>query len=270
MALTEFQRRICRLLAESRKKTGESYVAGGAALNEILRSPRISRDIDLFHDTEEALARTWVSDREIIEGEGLAVHTLRELPSYVEATVSSDTDTVLVQWTRDSAFRFFPLVENDELGLTLHPLDLATNKTLALVGRLEVRDWVDLLASTAGIQSLGYLAWAACGKDPGFSPTAVLEHAARSARYSADEVSALAFEGSPPDAGELSRRWRDELESAREIVAALPAAEVGKCVLAESRSLFRGRARELRKALDEDRVLFHPGRIRGAWPDVRA
>ena len=36
------------------------------------------------------------------------------------------------------SFRFFPLVEHEELGLTLHPFGLATNKVLALIGRLEV------------------------------------------------------------------------------------------------------------------------------------
>lgn len=36
-------------------------------------------------------------------------------------------------------------MEHEDLGLTLHPFDLATNKVLALVGRLEVRDWVDVL-----------------------------------------------------------------------------------------------------------------------------
>ena len=55
MALTEYQRSVCRLLAGNRIRSGESYVAGGAALNELLRAPRLSRDIDLFHDTEQAL-----------------------------------------------------------------------------------------------------------------------------------------------------------------------------------------------------------------------
>jgi hypothetical protein len=45
-----------------------------------------------------------------------------------------------MEWARDSAFRFFPLVENSELGLVLHPFDLAVNKVLALVGRGEARD----------------------------------------------------------------------------------------------------------------------------------
>ena len=55
MALTEFQRTVCRLIAKNRLVTEGSYVAGGAALNTLLDAPRLSRDIDLFHDTVEAL-----------------------------------------------------------------------------------------------------------------------------------------------------------------------------------------------------------------------
>ena len=58
-------------------------------------------------------------------------------------------------------------MEHEQLGLTLHPFDLATNKVLAMVGRLEVRDWVDVINADRRLQPLGYLLWAACGKDPG-------------------------------------------------------------------------------------------------------
>ena len=51
MALTLLQRRICRLVADERKRSGESYVAGGGALNELLAGTRKSRDVDLFHDS---------------------------------------------------------------------------------------------------------------------------------------------------------------------------------------------------------------------------
>ncbi len=60
------------------------------------------------------------------------------------------------------------------------------------------RDFVDTLACDSEVQPLGYLAWAACGKDPGFSPTAILELAARSARYSKTELRGLDFEGEAP------------------------------------------------------------------------
>ncbi len=71
----------------------------------------------------------------------------------------------------------------DRYRAPLHPFDLATNKVLALAGQLEPRDWVDVILSGERLQPLGYLAWAACGKDPGFNPAAILEHAARASRY---------------------------------------------------------------------------------------
>ena len=37
MSLTDYQRRVCRLLAAERIARGERYVAGGAALNELLK-----------------------------------------------------------------------------------------------------------------------------------------------------------------------------------------------------------------------------------------
>ncbi|MEO6324927.1 MAG: hypothetical protein ABIT01_01205 [Thermoanaerobaculia bacterium] len=269
MALTQFQRAVCRLIAENRVAQGESYVAGGVALNLALHASRISRDIDLFHDTQEALAASWDADRRLLLANGYDVAVATERPAYVEAVVTKDEGSVLVQWVRDSAYRFFPLVRDDELGLTLHPLDLATNKTLALVGRLEVRDWVDLIGCHERIQQLGYLAWAACGKDPGFSPRSILEHARRSSHYSAPEVQELSFDDPPPDAGELSRAWRAMLREADEIVSLLPVEEAGKCVISGSGALFAGAPAEARVAVAASEIHFHAGTIRGVLPTIR-
>jgi hypothetical protein len=67
MALTKYQIEVIRLLAESRKKAGIRYIAGGVALNQVLNAPRVSQDIDVFRDTEEALWKTWISDRGLLE-----------------------------------------------------------------------------------------------------------------------------------------------------------------------------------------------------------
>jgi hypothetical protein len=143
---------------------------------------RLSRDLDVFHDTLEAVARTWDRDRAMLEAAGYRVAAVRERPGYVEALCSRDGHDVAVEWARDSAFRFFPLIEDGDLGLALHPFDLATNKVLALIGRAEARDWVDVIACHERLQPLAYLAWAASGKDPGFTPSGILDHARRSAR----------------------------------------------------------------------------------------
>jgi len=268
MAVTDFQRGICRLLARTRIEQGDSYIAGGVALNTLIGAKRVSRDIDLFHDTREALAATWDSDRQQLLSHSYQVEVRRERPTYVEALVRRGDEAVILEWVCDSAYRFFPLVEHPDFGLTMHPFDLATNKVLALVGRVEVRDWVDTMACSERLQHLGYLAWAATGKDPGYSPTFLLGEARRSARYSAAEVTALAFQGSPPDAAQLSLRWNEMLAEADDIIEQLPVSEVGKCVLSARGELFRGTAENLAEALRRGDVAFHAGSIRGAMPTI--
>jgi hypothetical protein len=63
------QRTACRLIAGQRLDSGESYVAGGT---------RISRDIDLFHDTTEAVVASWQADRKLLESHGYQVRAHRE------------------------------------------------------------------------------------------------------------------------------------------------------------------------------------------------
>jgi len=122
----EFQRAICRLLADRRRRSGESYVAGGAALNQWLAASRLSQDIDLFHDSEEALAVSWAADRDLLEASHYTLTVLRQAPAFVEALIAGSGSQVIIQWVRDSAYRFFPLLDDDVFGLVLHPFDLAS------------------------------------------------------------------------------------------------------------------------------------------------
>lgn len=269
MALTEFQRSVCRLIARQRLESGESYVAGAVALNTLVGAARISRDIDLFHDKTEAVASSWKVDSELLRFHGFEISIQKEREGFVEAEVCKDRQSVIMQWTADSAFRFFPLMQHEDFGLTLHPFDLATNKVLALVGRLEARDWIDVINCHDRIQPLGYLAWAASGKDPGFSPAAILEQASRSARYSQIEIDTLSFAGGAPNAAKLSQRWHAILSEAREIVASLPPTEIGKCVLDKSANLFVAGVEQMREGLANQSVKFHSGSLYGAFPQLR-
>lgn len=265
MAVTPFQAAVLKLLAARRKERGESYVAGGVALNALLAAPRRSRDIDLFHDTGEALKATWAMDRETLLVAGYDVQPLREAPAFVEAVVSQGPERTAMQWVRDSAYRFFPLLEDDLMGLTLHPFDLATNKVLAMVGRVEARDWIDILTCDRRLQPFGYLVWAACGKDPGYSPPSLLALAGRH-HYSQAEVDALDFEGDAPSAAVLGRAWHAALESAVAVCDQLPAEAVGTCVVTADADLFRGSPVDLGQALKHGALRFHTGRIGGSWP----
>jgi hypothetical protein len=115
----------------------QTDIAGGA-LTVALAAQRVSRDLDIFHDTVAAVSESWDADRRLLESAGCTVQPRRERLGFVEAAVTRDGDTLTVEWVRDSAYRFFQLVEHDELGLALHPFDLATNKVLALIGRSPV------------------------------------------------------------------------------------------------------------------------------------
>lgn len=268
MAVTEFQRTVLNLIAENRKRLGVSYVAGGVALNQLIKNPRISRDIDIFHDTEEAVHSAWTIDKHQLTKHGYDVNEVRILPSFIEALVKKEQNTVLMQWTRDSAFRFFPLQEDSLFGLTLHPFDLATNKVLALAGRLEVRDWIDVMQCHDNLQNLGYLFWAACGKDAGFNPKSLLAEAKRSSHYSVEEINRLSFEAPIPEPHKLGEHWRSILEEAGHIITFLPPEQAGTCVIDIKGNLFTGNPEHLEEALQAGRLRFHQGSIRGAYPKL--
>lgn len=270
MPVTAIQRDICAILAATRRKAGESYVAGFLAINVLLDGRRYSEDIDLFHETEEALASSWSQDREELLKAGFTVNTVRESTYLVRADVSRGNETTTLDWANDSAFRFFPLVEHEQLGLALHPFDLATNKVLALVGRLYPRDWIDLILCCDRLQPLGYLAWAAAGKDPGLSPTFILTEARRSSRYTQVELNKLEYDGEPADAAYLGAKWRTMLEEADRVVALLPAEHVGEALLDSEFNLLRAGYEDLEKLLANDSVRFHAGRIKGAFPVLRS
>jgi hypothetical protein len=269
MALTQFQEQICHLLANNRKAEGDAYVAGGVVLNTILEASRVSRDIDLFHDTDEALKRSWTADRQLLEKEEYQVEIIHERPAYVEALVSKLTDKVVIQWTRDSAFRFFPLIEDDLFGLVLHPLDLATNKCLALAGRLEPRDWIDMITCHRKLQPLGYLVWAACGKDVGFSPERILAETKRSTRFSREELMTLDFIEPIPQFQELASVWKTAVAEAECICETLPEDMLGTCVLDTQGNLMCASPDKLLQLLTSGEVLFHQGHIGGVLPTIR-
>jgi len=119
------------------------------------------------------------------------------------------------------------------------------------------------------LQPLGYLVWAACGKDPGFSPASLLAEAGRSGRYSQPELNELAFEGSAPDARDLGAKWHRMLSEAQTIVEALPSHESGKAVLDRQGAPYRQPPETLNADLQEHTVVFHEGRIGGVWPVFR-
>ena len=267
MALTAFQEEILRLLAHNRVVNAESYVAGGLALNYKLSTPRLSRDIDIFHDSKAAMVRSWEMDRDTLVKNGFEVKPLRILEYFIEAEVSKGARRMEIQWGTDSAYRFFPLQPDPVVGFTLHPLDLAANKLSALVGRAEPRDWIDVITAIRELQPLACLLSVACGKDPGFSPTSMLEYVARR-HYNQVEIDEKIIPKGTYDAAALCRFWHEEVERTRSILECFPRAEAGKAVMTKDGKLFKGDAEALKSALAAGELEFHEGTIGGAWPRV--
>ena len=101
--------------------------------------------------------------------------------TFRKARVTRTGETGEVDWAADSAFRFFPIERDPLLGWRLHRFDVATNKALALSARSETRDYVDMV-ELHQTYPLAAICWAACGKDPGFSPLSLLKMMRRFAR----------------------------------------------------------------------------------------
>ncbi len=224
MPLTPFQREVFATLR--RHRSPDSFVFGASVLNAAPNTPRFSRDIDLCHDTALAVAETAAADEAALAAAGYSVAWALRQPTFHRATVSSDDGSVKLEWVYDSAFRFYPVEPDDELGYRLHFFDAATNKLLALSGRAEPRDFVDAIHLHESYLSLGTLAWAAAGKDGGLNPRMILDLAERFARYRQEEIDALHL-NAPLSLPELKAKWSDALEDGRRLIDRLPALDAG-------------------------------------------
>lgn len=224
MPLTAFQREIFRHIAANRSP--DSYVAGATVLHRAADSPRFSQDADIFHDAGERVALAAETDIKTLLDRGFAVERTLLTPAFQRATVTRGGEALQLEWALDSAFRFFPVQTDEELGYTLHLGDLATNKILALAGRWEARDFVDALYLHERYASFGLLAWAAAGKDPGLTPPFILEQAARFNRLNPHELAAV-IGPAELDLPKMKQDWLSILSEARETIGRLPPHEMG-------------------------------------------
>lgn len=154
-------------------------------------SKRFSNDLDYFHDSEERVASAFAADRLVLEAAGYAIEVGLNQSGLIRAIVSKAAEATKVEWAHDSAWRFLPPLKDPLVGFVLHPVDLAVNKLLALVGRDEPRDFLDIMYAHTNVLSLGALSWAAAGKDPGFTPTLLLGLLKRRGRVRPEDFAAL-------------------------------------------------------------------------------
>jgi len=259
--LTEFQRGILALLAPSRSP--DSYLAGGAALHFTPNSLRYSNDLDFFHDSAVRVTTAWRNDSALLEGAGYEVTVEISQPGFVRAIVGRDGEATRIDWAHDSAWRFMPPVRDPLGGYLLHPIDLAVNKTLALAGRDEVRDFVDIIHVHETVLSLGGLVWAAVGKDPGFTPLSLLELLKRRGRFRPEELARLDL-AVPVDLPAFKRTWLGALEEAERFVRSRPPGELGCLYYAPTAGRFVVPDPDI--PLETQGVVPHFGRPGGVLP----
>ncbi len=261
MPLGKFESQVLRVIAHNR--TPESHVAGATILNREENSPRVSRDIDLFHDTEDVLMQAFQTDVESLTAETYQVTVQNDSPSFKRALVSKDNQTTRIEWARDSAFRFFPAEPDPHLGYCLNCWDAATNKVLAAAGRAAIRDYVDLLHLHAHTLSIGALVWAAAAKDVGLSPGFILEEMQRMQKYPAEEYLKLHMV-KLCDPVHLKKIWLEAMREARELFDILMDLE------APYGCFFLGKdgAPQTPTAETLPNLKPHYGSRRGCWPRI--
>lgn len=235
MPLTPFQQ---RLLADlTRDRSADSHLAGGAAMHIAPNSLRYSNDLDFFHDSDARVASTFATDRGRLDALGYTTLVEISQPGFIRAIVQHGDDQTRVDWAHDSAWRFLPLVRDPVGGWLLHPVDLAINKTLALAGRDEPRDFVDMLYAHDTILPVGALCWAAVGKDPGFTPLSLLELLKRRSRYRPEDFARLELV-KPFDLVAAKSQWLTALSAAEEFIRRRPPDEIGCLYWSTARATF--------------------------------
>ncbi len=261
MPLGDFERDVLRLIAANRNP--DSFVAGATVLHQAPESLRCSRDVDVFHDTVESLAVAVEADTAALRAAGYEIEMAGSQETFRRAIVRKSGEQTKLEWAFDSAFRFFPVEADAQLGWRLHFWDAATNKVLALFGRETIRDYVDCVFLHRSHLHIGALIWAAAGKDAGLTPEMILDWARRTTRYQQEDLDQLQLTR-PVDLHELKLVWLQATAEAAALFQKLPMADMGCFYLDAAGSPVCPDP----SAPGFPHLTRHFGSLKGAWPRV--
>ncbi len=208
--LSPLQEQVAEIIAGLDEAEGFA-LAGGAALIARGDVHRQTRDLDFFGLTTDAVDRLVPAVDRALRDAGLVVHHVQVNPGFARLIVESGDDRTELDLGADA--RLFP-AEPGRLAPTLSGEELAVDKVLALFGRAEARDFVDLMAVEPryGLERLCTLA---AEKDLGFSLAVFADMLSRFDRLRRDE-----FELDDAQYEQLrlhTARWREQsVELARQ------------------------------------------------------
>ncbi len=191
--LSPLQERLVRLFF-SLPDTADFALAGGSALVYRAVVDRSTRDLDFFVPIQGVVRSTSERFEARLVSEGFQFRVVRSAPSFVRLVVSQGQDEVVVDLGYD--FRLHD-PERTAIGNVLSLPDLAADKLLALFGRAEARDYLDVYHLAQRFSTDEMLSWAKA-KDPGFDEyvlATMLGHIDRHDRreFEADEATFAAL-----------------------------------------------------------------------------
>lgn len=151
------------------------FLTGGTALSAFYLQHRLSQDVDLFTLSDEAMNLCVPTVHATADSIGAAVSALQTTPYIRRFLVSRGEESALVDCVREYAEQIEPDKPHFS-GIVVDSLvDLHCNKICTLLGRLEMKDYIDIFfLARAGFDVPPYLDRAA-RKDGGLS-AAILAH----------------------------------------------------------------------------------------------
>lgn len=161
--LSPLQQRVLETIRDLPQAEGFA-LAGGAALIVTGVVARATNDLDFFAQTPDEVTGLVPALEAALDRAGFRAERVHEATGFVRLQVIGDGDTTLVDLSYDA--RLQPAVDGP-IGTILSRDELAADKTLAVFGRAEARDFIDLHALAANY-TLGELMRLASTKDPGF------------------------------------------------------------------------------------------------------
>ena len=163
LTLSRLQQRIVTIVTDL-AGTDDFGLAGGAALLAWDIGERSTRDLDFFATSADAVDALRPRLEQRLRAEGLNVQVVRASEGFVRFEVGDGQDVTELDLAWD--YRMRPL-RDTSLGRVLDRDELAADKMLALYGRAEARDFVDVHRLRA-LYSREQLCALAFEKDRGF------------------------------------------------------------------------------------------------------
>lgn len=167
MKLTVLQKKTLKIFSKVNKH-GDFYFTGGTALAVCYLRHRESDDLDFFTGEPTSIDPTARDFEKMLRAAGLSVQVERRQATFVRLLIEQE---LKVDMAMDAPFRLKPLLQSNIEGIKM-PVDdledIAANKMLALFGRAEPRDFVDIYFLSKEYFDFMEMVQMATKKDTGF------------------------------------------------------------------------------------------------------